>query len=153
MALKFSLLMGFGFLEGLSLEPAMKLVFEFDPTIIPSALMITIGIFVALTFFVLSSPTPEYLFLGGFLYSSLSALLVLGFLNIFLKSQMLFDFYILLGLIVFIGYVVFDTQLIIEKAKNGEMDMVWDALGLFLDFISLFIKFVELLIRINKKEN
>lgn len=36
------------------------------------------------------------------------------------------------GLLVFVGYIVYDTQLIIELAANGETDFLWHAVQLFI---------------------
>ncbi|KAK2102199.1 Bax inhibitor 1 [Saguinus oedipus] len=43
------------------------------------------------------------------------------------------------------GFVLFDTQLIIEKAENGDQDYIWHCIDLFLDFITLFRKLMMIL--------
>ena len=50
------------------------------------------------------------------------------------------------------GFVLFDTQLIIEKAENGDKDYIWHCVDLFLDFVTLFRKLMMIL-AMNRKNN
>ncbi|RLN15098.1 hypothetical protein BBJ28_00009316 [Nothophytophthora sp. Chile5] len=78
----------------------------------------------------------SYLYLGGMLSSALSMMFMANLLNVFFRSAMLFNvnlvgrFY--LGLFLFCGYVVFDTQMIIEKASMGDKDSLKHTLELFM---------------------
>ncbi|MBA0593311.1 hypothetical protein Gorai_010262, partial [Gossypium raimondii] len=83
----------------------------------------------------------EYLYLGGLLSSGVSMLLWLHFASsIFGGSTALFKMEIYLGLLVFVGYMVVDTQDIIEKAHLGDLDYVKHALTLFTDFVAVFVR-------------
>ncbi|RHN63189.1 hypothetical protein MtrunA17_Chr4g0055621 [Medicago truncatula] len=62
----------------------------------------------------------EYLYLGGLLSSGLSILMWLHFASsVFGGSTALFKFELYFGLLVFVGYVVVDTQEIIERSQNA----------------------------------
>jgi len=85
------------------------------------------------------------LFLIGLLSSGLSLMLLLSLVNIFFWSSTLYSIQLYLGLLVFCGFVMFDTQLIIEKAALGSRDYVAHSLELFLDFVNIFVRLVVIL--------
>jgi Bax inhibitor 1 len=91
------------------------------------------------------------LFTAGVI-SSLAALLFwAAIVNIFLRSEMLFDIRMYLGLAMFSLFVVFDTQVIIFDCQhNNKYDVVDHALQFFFDFINIFVR---LLVMLNKKES
>jgi len=53
------------------------------------------------------------------------------------------------GLVVFSGYVIVDTQVILEKAVTGinNKDYVKAALELFIDAIALFVRILIIILR------
>ncbi|CAI8050565.1 Bax inhibitor 1, partial [Geodia barretti] len=55
------------------------------------------------------------------------------------------------GLILFCGFVLFDTQLIVERFNNGDNDYVRHSLDLFLDFINIFRRLLVILASKEKK--
>ena len=50
------------------------------------------------------------------------------------------------GLLVFVGYIVFDTQEIIEKAHFGDGDYVKHAWTLFMDFFGVFVRILIIMV-------
>merc|ERR1711915_647898 len=144
---RMSMLLGFAFLTGLGLGPLLDIAIMIDPSIVPSALMLTSVVFACFTGASLVAPDGKYLYLGGSLLSGLSSLLFLGFLNIFFRSQLLFQAHLYLGLAIFCGFIMFDTQIIIEKARRGDKDFIAHALDLFIDFVQIFRKVLIILMQ------
>merc|ERR1719333_1356095 len=110
-----------------------------NPSIVPTAFMVTATIFGCFTGASLMAPDGKYLYLGGTLMSGLSTL--------FFRSQLLFQAHIWIGLAVFCGFIMFDTQLIINKARNGDRDFIAHSLDLFIDFVQVFRKVLILLMQ------
>jgi len=145
-------LLGIGFLKGCSIGPLLSLALDVDPSIIATALFGTVAVFGCFSVCAIMSERRSMFYLSGFLSSALSLLCLIGFMNIFLWSSALYTVQIYLGLLVFCGFVMFDTQLIVEKALLGSRDYVLHALELFLDFINIFVRLVIILTR-NKKNS
>jgi FtsH-binding integral membrane protein len=57
------------------------------------------------------------------------------------------------GLLVFVGYMVVDTQDIIEKAHMGDMDYVKHALTLFTDFVAVFVRILIIMLKNTSDKN
>lgn len=50
------------------------------------------------------------------------------------------------GLMIFLGYVVFDTQSIIESAHHGDLDYVKHSLVLFVDFVGILVRILIIMV-------
>ena len=46
----------------------------------------------------------------------------------------------------FVGYIVVDTQEIIEKAHMGDLDYVNHSLTLFTDFVAVFVRVLIIMV-------
>lgn len=62
-----------------------------------------------------------------------------------LLSLSLLQIQLYLGLVMFCGFVLFDTQLIIERFNNGDNDYIWHSVDLFIDFIAIFKRLLIIL--------
>lgn len=138
-------LVGFTGCTGLSLGPLLDQVISVDPTIISTAFFATTLIFICFTLSALWAEQRSFLYMGGTLLSCLTTLCFLGFMNMFFRSQMLYQLHLYGGLLLFCGFILYDTQLIIEKHKNGDNDFLWHSVDLFLDFINIFRRIMVIL--------
>ncbi|KAK6166575.1 hypothetical protein SNE40_023232 [Patella caerulea] len=140
---------GFTFLSGISLGPLLDMAIMIDPSIIPTALLGTAAVFISFTLAALYNTNRTFLYLGGFIMSGLSFLLLLSIGNLFFRSQLIFDINLYGGLVIFCAFVLYDTQLIVEKRRHNDDDFVWHSVDLFIDFIQIFRR---LLIILSRKE-
>ncbi|XP_057479070.1 bax inhibitor 1-like [Actinidia eriantha] len=150
-----ALLMAAALFQGASIGPLIDLAIRIDPSILVSAF---VGCGVAFGCFSVAAMLArrrEYLYLGGLLSSGLSILFWLHFASsIFGGSAALFKFELYFGLLVFVGYIVVDTQDIIEKAHLGDLDYVKHALTLFTDFAAVFVRILIIMLKNSEeKEN
>eukprot|EP00058_Branchiostoma_floridae_P019764 XP_002605254.1 hypothetical protein BRAFLDRAFT_126592 [Branchiostoma floridae] len=136
---------GFAFCVGLGLGPLMDQVIQIDPSIIPTAFIATTVVFVSFTLSALWAQNRYYLFLGGMLMSGLQMLMLGGLLNLFFRSYILFQAQLYVGLAIFCAFVLYDTQLIVEKRRRGDTDYIWHCVDLFLDFVNIFRRIMIIL--------
>ena len=149
---RLAMLLGFAFLTGLGTGPILDMAMRINPAIIPNAFLMSAMIFAAFSGAALVAPDGHYLFLGGTLMSGLSALVWLGLLNIFFQSQLIFQVYLWAGLLLFCGFIVWDTQMIIEKKRRGDSDFISHSVELFIDFIQVFRKIVIILMQKEERD-
>jgi len=142
---RLSYLCGLGACTGLSLGPLLEHAIAINPTIISTAFFATALIFVCFSLTSLWAEQRSLLYLGGSLMSCLSVMALLGLMNIFFRSTMIFQLHLYGGLLVFCGFILYDTQLIIEKRRNGDTDFIWHSVDLFLDFINIFRRILLIL--------
>ena len=136
---------GFTVSKGMTLGPLLSAIAFIDPGLIVTALGGTALIFGCFTVAALFADRRSFLFLGGLLGSGISLLMWMSFLNIFFHSPFASLVQIYLGLVIFSGYVLFDTQVIIETAARGPIDHITAALNLFIDFIAIFVRILIIL--------
>jgi len=144
---RLGMLLGFGFFKGCSLGPLIQHAMYIDPGIIITALLGTTTIFACFTASALIAKRRSYLYLGGALSSIMSFMFLASFMNMFFRSSGMYNLQLYVGLFVFCGYVLFDTQMIIEKAAGGDRDYLWHAIELFIDFVEIFYRLVIILMK------
>ncbi|KAK6947517.1 Bax inhibitor 1-related [Dillenia turbinata] len=142
------LLMAASFFEGASIGPLIDLAIEIDPSILVSAFVGTAVAFACFSAAAMLARRREYLYLGGLLSSGVSILFWLHLASsLFGGSVAIFHFELYFGLLVFVGYMVVDTQYIIERAHLGDLDYVRHALMLFTDFAAVFVRILIIMLK------
>lgn len=101
-----------------------------------------------------NAPSKQFLDLGGPLAVALGLLCGAGLISAFNPaSALLTNAYLYGGVGVFGLFVLYDTQKIIEDAKEkAQFDPIRGALDIYLDAINLFIKFLEIYARSSSKD-
>ncbi|KAK7075073.1 Bax inhibitor 1 [Halocaridina rubra] len=144
-AKRLALFGSFAFLSGCNLGPLLDMAVRVNPALILQALLGTSVVFACFSLAALYAPRGHYLFLGGTLMSALSTLFWLSMMNVFFGSRLLFQVNLYVGLAVMCGFIIFDTQSIVEKARRGDKDYVMHSVELFIDFIAVFKRLLIIL--------
>ncbi|KAF4523983.1 hypothetical protein B566_EDAN010791 [Ephemera danica] len=150
MLMRFGLLMAVAVCIGLNLIPLLGIALEVDPSIVVTALLSTSVVFVSFSMCSLLSERGKWLFLGGPLMSFINLTLMLMLTSLlFGGSSLVFNVNLYVGLLAMCGFVLYDTQLIMEKRRHGDDDFIAHSVDLFIDLIGIFRR---LLIILTKRE-
>lgn len=148
---RFGMLMALGTFTGHSLGLLLEMVIYINPAIVVTALVGTTTLFACLTAAAFFAKRGKYLYLGGILMSALGTMALINLGNLFFRSYFVQDLSLYLGLFIMAGFVLFDTQMIMEKHQMGSNDFIAHSLDLFYDVINIFRRLLILLAQ--KEEN
>lgn len=137
----------FAFFKGMSLGHFLYQISQVHPHILPIAFFGTLAVFGCLSGCAIFAKQRSYLYLGGMLSSALMYMSLVSMANMFFQTQLAYDVLLWGSLAVFLGYVIFDTQVILEQARNGDKDIVAHGLQLYIDLIAIFIRIVVILMK------
>jgi len=149
------LLAAFGFCQGASIGPLVQVALYIDPSLILTALLLTANTFVCFSLTSMFIPRRSLMALAGFLSSSLTFLFWLSLLSMFFPTVWAFKLQLYLGLAVFCGYIVVDTQQIIDRAEQSygrAPSVTHDAMRLFTNLIAIFVRILIILIQNSAKK-
>lgn len=142
----------------LVLAPVVPIIHGIDPTIWPTATLLSIGTMGLATAWahrqpagaLLSWQKPMMFGLGGLVCTGLTA--VVG--NYFFPGNMFFETLhnidIYGGIILFTGMTAYETHVAVKMYQNGKPDHLICALNVYLDFINLLIRIAEALAKAKK---
>jgi FtsH-binding integral membrane protein len=117
------------------------------------AFLYTACAFTSFSALALFSKRRSYLFLGGIILTMIQAMALYRLFSWLFGYQAHFNMlYIMGGLLSACLYVIYDTQVIIERAERGDKDEISHALTLFLDLFDLFIKILRVLMELQKRQ-
>jgi protein lifeguard len=134
------------FLSGFTLLEAytVALVVSFyEARIVIQALLLTLGIFFALTLFACQTKY-DFTGLGPYLFGFLSGVIVFGFISMFFPFNSTMELVYSGGVaILFSFYILYDTQNIMKNYHADEE--VAAAMALYLDVLNLFLSILRIL--------
>ena len=128
---------------GLEAYAISVVVSAFDSRIVLQAVILTAGIFLALTLFACQT---KYDFTSWmpYLFGGLWGLILFGFMAMFFKSSSTVELiYGGLGALIFSGYILVDTQMVMRHYHVEEE--IAAAISLYLDIINLFLAILRIL--------
>lgn len=140
----------FAFCQGVSIGPLVGLALAVSPSLVLTATLSTSLVFACFTAAALLTQRRSYLFLGGWLSSAVMGIIALRLGSWLLPSllgRVAFEVELVGGLLVFAGYVIFDSQVIVERCGAGDFDYVKHSVDLFMDFVAVFVRVLVILLR------
>lgn len=141
--LKFILFSAFSYIWGILLA-SFKLKIN-DTDLINMAMLGSIGIFAIMFLiglFLLATGIQLGLKTGLFLFISLLILIIAQIFSLFHRSTMLIKTLAAIGIIIFSGYIIYDTNVILQRNYYG--DFITASLDYYLDILNIFTKLVVL---------
>ena len=120
------------------------------------AAAVTGGVVGSLAFVAANSPSDQFLWMGGPLAMGLGAVVISSLGASFLPSMAvasaMHKVSLYGGLVVFSGFVLYDTAKIVEKAKHSaEYDAVGASMSIFMDAVNLFVRIVQMMAMSNNR--
>ncbi|HWW75395.1 MAG TPA: Bax inhibitor-1/YccA family protein [Pyrinomonadaceae bacterium] len=140
--LNLAALFGFTTLTGVVISPLIAVISQINPGSILAAGVLTVGIFGGLTAYVFVSK-KDFSFMRGMVTTGLIVVVLAGVVNIFLGSGALGFAVAAATLLLFSGFVLYDTSNIIRRYPVNEY--VAGALDLYLDAFNIFLALLRIL--------
>jgi FtsH-binding integral membrane protein len=139
----------FGALQGAIFGPVLMMVNKVAPGVPAQAAVLTIATFGGLSLYVLQTK-KDFSYLGGMLFVALIGLIVAGIVMFFVHTPLLSMVYSFFGILIFSGYILYDTSVIMTKL--GPDEAVTGAINLYLDLVNLFWFILRLLMELNRRD-
>lgn len=113
-----------------------------DVVIVFQALILTVTVFLGLTAYTFQSKR-DFSSLGSGLFAALCCLLVGSLLSCFIASSAMELVLSWAGAVIFCLYIIYDTQMLMQKLSPEEY--IFATVSLYLDLINLFIEILKIL--------
>jgi len=139
--------------QGLAVGPMVSYGLMMSDAVVAMAIAATATVFACFSLAALFASRRSYLYLGGILGSAMSVLFWAGMIGLLYPTQMGFSLQLYLGLLVFAGFVAYDTQMVVERAHEGDRDYLRHAFELFTDFMALFRRILIILMRNQQRDD
>ncbi|CAO3658275.1 unnamed protein product [Rhizopus stolonifer] len=136
--------------SGVAISAMVTYFLNWDPSgnLIFLSLTSSVLVFLGFSLSATMSSRRNTMYIGALASSAIGLLAWLSLANVlFIRSSNVFSFELYAGLLAFAGFVMYDTQMIIERASLGVMDIPGHAIELFMDLYSLFIRLANILMK------
>ncbi|NXB94513.1 LFG4 protein, partial [Vidua chalybeata] len=138
----------FGFSSLIDRLLFLFIVSFYDVSIVLQAFILTTAVFLGLTAYTLQSKRDFSKF-GAGLFACLWILIFSSFLRLFFYSETIELVFAAAGALLFCGFIIYDTHLLMHKLSPEEYILA--AINLYLDIINLFLHLLRFLEAFNKK--
>ncbi|XP_056113410.1 protein lifeguard 4 [Rhinichthys klamathensis goyatoka] len=133
------LLFGFTLLESLSVATAVSF---YEYAIVLQAFVLTSAVFLGLTAYTFQSKR-DFSKLGASLFAGLWILIIASFMRLFFYNDTMELVFAGAGALLFCGFIIFDTHLLMHKLSPEEH--VLASINLYLDIVNLFLYILRIL--------
>lgn len=124
------------------------LVSFYDVAVVLQAFFLTAGVVVGLTVFAFQTK-KDFTHWGTGLFAGLWILILGGFMQIFVGGEVTDTLMAVFGALLFSGFILFDTQMIMKRVSPEEYIVA--TIELYLDIINLFIEILKIIEKVNRK--
>ncbi|XP_041114220.1 protein lifeguard 4-like [Polyodon spathula] len=133
------LLLGFTLFEAVTVATAVTF---YEYSVVLQAFALTAAVFVGLTAYTFQS-RRDFSKLGAGLFACLWILIIASFMRLFFHNETVELVLAGAGALVFCGFIIFDTHLLMHKLSPEEYILA--SINLYLDIINLFLHLLRLL--------
>ncbi|KAI8972102.1 inhibitor of apoptosis-promoting Bax1-domain-containing protein [Pilobolus umbonatus] len=147
---RWALLGSYALFSGIALSTFITFFLQWDPSgsLLFMALSSAALIFLGFSLSAVMADRRSMLYTGGMASSVLSILIWVSLANtFFVRSSSIFSVELYAGLLAFIGFVMYDTQMIVERASAGILDIPGHSMELFMDLYSVFVRIANILLK------
>lgn len=130
---------------GILMSDYIKYVNRLNPSILPLAFFGSLSIFACFSLSAIFSKNRISLFLGTVLSAMCSYMALVSFMNVFIRSKFVDTSLLYIGFFMYMGFVLFDTQLTLLDFRRGNKDFIMHSVCLYLDLVGVFTHLLRLL--------
>jgi len=140
------------FFMGTMLGPYIDYVTSLNSGLLPTAFFGTLATFGCFSLAAIFAKKRSLLFLGSVLSSALLYMVLINVFNIFVRSPLLHNLTLYAGLLCYMGFVLYDTQVTLEAFNRGSRDYIGHALQFYTDFVGIFIRLLQILAKMEERK-
>ena len=138
---------------GFNIGPALHQIAQFQPEILIKAVGFTATAFISFTCMALFSKRRSLLFLGGIGMTMFQGMMFYRFFGFLTGMGGQGLVYLMIMLFVDCCFLIYHTQMIIEKSERNMADVPTDTMNLFLELFKLFVRILRILLELSDKKD